>query len=186
MRPDRLLATAGVCACAMFLLSGCGVSALVAAYNDPAIEYERSYFITSGMDDVPDGDLEFRQFAGYLSNALEATGYRATDRDSADLEIRFSYGMGAPREEVSSSYNAATKTHSNSTSTTYFKQVTIIAIQGDAQVWKVNVSSNFGGSNLPRMIPYMIVAAQDYFGQSANRNVSVFLKDRKVRAMRKE
>ncbi len=179
MKSIRVMIVAAIAMCA---LTGCGMSALVAAYNDPAVEYGRSFYVTSGMVGVPDGDLEFRQFARYLSNALESRGYRAADKNEAELEVRLSYSMGAPLKSYSSSYDEKTQTHSSDTSTSYYKQMTIVAMKGGEQVWKVNVSSNSGDDNFPEMVPYMLAAAQDYFGRAGNRDVTI-LYGRKIKVI---
>jgi hypothetical protein len=166
-----------------FALQGCGTYK-VAAYADPAVDYERTCRITSGMEDVPDGDLEFRQFARWLGNALQAEGYRVEDRHSAALEIRLSYGMGEPRRTSKVSTDVWGKV-SSSTSTSREMTMTIDAIHTDVQVWKIRVTCS-SGDDLTDEIPIMIAAAQDYFGRSANLTVGISGSNPKIKVIKGE
>ena len=68
----------------------------------------KTYFITSAMKDVKDGDLEFRAYTKYVENVLSAQGYTRVDSEGkADHLVRFGFGLGTPQTTV----NSYTTTH---------------------------------------------------------------------------
>jgi hypothetical protein len=62
----------------------------------------KTYIISSAIKDVKDDDLQFKEFARYIENALSQKGYMRVDSDKkADLLIRLSYGLGTPQTTTS-------------------------------------------------------------------------------------
>lgn len=58
-------------------------------------------FAVVAEDNAMAGGLEFAQYAGLVSNKLQALGYRpADDAASADMVVRFDYGVDKGREKV--------------------------------------------------------------------------------------
>lgn len=85
----------------VFLAAGCADYYLsVDSINDGVgIAGSRSCCVLSGMKDVADDDLRFREFAVYVKRALEGRGYTVTDDfDGADVIVLLSYGMGNGQE----------------------------------------------------------------------------------------
>ncbi|WP_448582247.1 DUF4136 domain-containing protein [Thermaurantiacus sp.] len=58
-------------------------------------------FVIEAADDRNASSIEFRTYAQAVQQALERQGYRfARDRESAQLIVRMSYGVGPPRERL--------------------------------------------------------------------------------------
>jgi len=62
----------------------------------------KTYVIACAIKDVKDDDLQFKEFAKYVENALLEKGCTRVDSEQkADLVVRLSYGVGTPQTTVS-------------------------------------------------------------------------------------
>jgi len=88
----------------MLLLSGCAsydVRVSSIAGNDSASG--GTYYILSGAKDVDSNDLQFKEYANYIDCAMAGKGYtRTKDFNRADIALFLSYGIGDPKDSVSS------------------------------------------------------------------------------------
>lgn len=58
----------------------------------------KNYIFISGMNDVSEDDLYFKEFTGYFEYALQQNGYkRVSDKGKADLLIRVKYAVSDGR-----------------------------------------------------------------------------------------
>ena len=86
------------------LLSGCATTYVVkvdsiAASNTPVAGIK--YVLTSGMSDVKESDLYFREFAAQFHRILNAKGYvEVPARAEADVAITLSYGTSSGHSEL--------------------------------------------------------------------------------------
>jgi len=138
------------------------------------------FIIKSGMQGIPDEDLEFKTIARYLSNALKMLNYtEAKNLKEADLIIKLSYGFGGERvwtETVQTSVGYSfpvmnttvyvppeykTVEHRN-----YIRLLTIDAYdkKTQKQLWSTKCNSEGSSNDLRRVLAYMVVAAQNYLG----------------------
>lgn len=70
----------------------------VDAINDGRPNTPGTYVIVPGDANTPADDLQFREYAMYLGRALQSNGYMpAKEKQTPDLEIYLTYGLGAPR-----------------------------------------------------------------------------------------
>ena len=91
----------------LFLFSGCArvFQVKVDSLNGGNLAPGTTFAIMPGNQNVTADDLQFREFAGYLSNALKLNGYiPADDASRPDIEVYLSYGMGSAVQHVYS-YN---------------------------------------------------------------------------------
>ena len=62
----------------------------------------KTYVISSCMKDITDDDLQFKEFARYIENALSQRGYTRVDSDkNPDLLVRLGYGLGTLQTTIS-------------------------------------------------------------------------------------
>lgn len=89
---------------AALLLPGCATTYVVkvdsiAASNTPVAGIK--YVLTSGMSDVKESDLYFREFAAQFQRILNAKGYvEVPTRAAADIAITLSYGTSSGHSEL--------------------------------------------------------------------------------------
>jgi len=89
---------------AALLLSGCATTYVVkvdsiAESSTPVAGIK--YVLTSGMSDVKDSDLYFREFAAQFHRILTAKGYvEAATRADASMAISLSYGTSSGHSEL--------------------------------------------------------------------------------------
>lgn len=107
------------------LLTGCATvhqsyNVNVDSINAPQTEFKTKYLLLSGIKDVGEDDLQFREYAGYVDRALAMIGYtKATSFDEAEIAVYLSYGIGDP-ESHTYSYSVPTWGQTGvSSSTTY-------------------------------------------------------------------
>jgi len=63
---------------------------------------DKTYVITSAMQNISDEDLEFKEVAKWINNALKLKGYKQVDsKENASLLIRLAYGRGEPQTTTS-------------------------------------------------------------------------------------
>ena len=83
--------------------AGCGqYNVSVDSINDGwVISAGMSCCVLSGMEDVADNDLRFKEFAAYVSRSLQSRGYVVRDDPGgADVVVLLSYGMEGHQEYV--------------------------------------------------------------------------------------
>ena len=107
------------------LLTGCATvhqsyNINVDSINAPQTEFKTKYLLLSGIKDVGEDDLQFREYVGYVDRALAMIGYtKATSFDEAEIAVYLSYGIGDP-ESHTYSYSVPTWGQTGvSSSTTY-------------------------------------------------------------------
>ena len=153
----------------------------------------KTYVLTSAIKDVSDDDIQFKEFARYIENALSKTGYKRVASEKADLIIRFAYGIGDPKTET------YTKTYTTSTgysypvgwiwinvppqtetvsekSTTYEKFLMLEAYDSKdrrSQLWRTTMKSEGSSSDLRVALPHMIAAAIYKFGTNTSGKLKV-------------
>lgn len=110
---------------AVTLLTGCATihqqyNVNVDSINAPQTEFKTKYLLLSGIKDVREDDLQFREYAGYVDRALAMIGYtKAMSFDEAEIAVYLSYGIGDP-ESHTYSYSVPTWGQTGvSSSTTY-------------------------------------------------------------------
>src|SRR5208337_5389955 len=65
--------------------------------NEPTVG--KSCVVTSGMKDVNSDDLQFKEFATYVKQALTLKGYAISeDTNTADINVFLGYGISEPSE----------------------------------------------------------------------------------------
>jgi len=87
---------------AILLVSGCANSyqIRVDSISEPGPARGTRYVLVSGMTDVTEADLYFREFASHFRRILANKGYtEVTARAEADLEVALSYGTSHGRAE---------------------------------------------------------------------------------------
>lgn len=159
-----------------------------------ALTKGKSFFITSGMQNVSDNDLDFLEVARYIENALSQKEYVRTDNiKNADILIRLAYGIGDPQtsaDTVVTSYGysypvgwmwfTAPPTTETVTTTTYKRNLILEAYdlkdpERKSQLWKTTIKSEGSSSDLRRILAYMIAASAEYFGTNTGMQI-----DRKI------
>lgn len=167
----------------------------------------KAYLISCGIKDLSEDDLQYKEFAKYVENALAPKGYqRVYDDKQADLLIRLSYGVGTPQTTTTmytTSYGysypvgwmwyTVAPTMGVSQTHDYPISLTVDAYdlktQGkQPQLWKTTVT---GHSRVPNnveggifvvtyydiadvriQVPYMIAAAEQYFGTNTGSTIN--------------
>jgi hypothetical protein len=80
----------------------------VNSFAAPSSETKSRFFILPGLAGVKVSDLEFVEYAGVLTRALEQRGFvAATNLNEADVALFYSYSIGAP-EQNQYSYSVPT------------------------------------------------------------------------------
>ena len=153
----------------------------------------KTYIISSAMKNVSDNDLQFKEFARYVGNALSQKGYkRADNKEEADLLIRLAYGIGNPKTETSTntyttssgySYpvgwtwiNVPPTTKTVTTSNTTYARFLILEaydIKDHSQLWKTTLKSEGSVGDLRIVLPHMVVAGRDYFGINTGKKLVI-------------
>jgi hypothetical protein len=155
----------------------------------------KTYSISSAMKSVSDNDLQFKEFARYIENALSQKGYkRVGSKESADLLIRLAYGIGSPKTETSTrtyttsggySYpvgwtwiHVPPTTETVRTSTTTYARFLILEAydsKDHSQLWKTTLKSEGRVSDLRIALPHMIAAGRTYFGINTGKKLTTFI-----------
>jgi hypothetical protein len=85
------------------LFSGCARYYIISidSINNREIPVNKTYIITAGNKDTSAADLQFQEYARFLSKALSLLGYTlAATPKLAAIEIYLSYGVGEPESQV--------------------------------------------------------------------------------------
>ena len=161
-----------------------------------------SFVLRSGMQDVAESDLEFREFASYIERALLDHGFlRIDDEQAADLVIYMSYGIGIleaepytrARPQIGVGGNVVRADAEGGTRVSYFQYLRLDALDqrpqedGEAEpVWKTTITSNADSADLRRIFPVLVGAASPYLGRNTGHRVLVHLSedDERVKRLR--
>ena len=92
----------------VLILAAIAASGCVRAYHvrvdsisDRTVKLNKVYQIMPGNNGTSANDLQFKEFAGLLVNALAMQGYTmATGSQPAEVEIYLSYGVGEPEKHT--------------------------------------------------------------------------------------
>ncbi len=89
---------------ALFL--GCAMAKVnISSISAPNANLKKRYVLLPGLKGVKPTDLQFREFANYVERALASKGYvKADNFNDAEIAIFLVYGIGDPREHVSTYY----------------------------------------------------------------------------------
>lgn len=167
----------------------------------------KTYVISSAIKDIKDDDLQFKEFARYIENALAQRGYNRVGSDKeADILIRFGYGLGAPQttSTYTTSYGysyqvgwmwytvppiTATREITYYPLTLSLEAYDLKAPGQQPQLWKTTVERTLyyaeyaHVNDLRIQIPYMIAASSHLFGTNTGRtvrDVTIYGGDQKV------
>ena len=150
----------------------------------------KTYIIASAMKNVGDGDIQFKEFARYVENALALKGYiRKNNKEGADLLISLAYWIGEPQTTTSTEtytsgvgysypvgwmwYTVPPQTRQETTTNTTYKETLVLEAYDlkdtskHSQLWKTtleNVVYENDAGDLRLVLPYMIKAGMKYFG----------------------
>lgn len=160
----------------------------IAAINDSRT---KSYIISSAMQEISDEDLQFKEFARYVENALDMKGYiRVNEKEKAEILIRLAYGIGNPQTTTYTTTTApgyaypigwwwqvVPPTVETSKQTTYHRHLILEAFDLKTpgrlpQLWKTTVQSDGASSDIRIVLPYLITVAADYFGTNTGSKLS--------------
>lgn len=152
----------------------------------------KTYYITSALQNVNDYDLQFLEFARYVENALSQKGYtRIENKEEADLLVRLAYGIGSPKTmtntyTTSSGYSypvgwmwfTVPPTTETVTETTYLRTLVLEAYDlkdpnRRSQIWKTTVQSEGSMSDLRIVLAYMIAASSEHFGTNTGKQLEL-------------
>lgn len=139
------------------------------------------------MDNLGSEDLEFREVAGWLGAATRHP--IAETRESADVLVRVSFGIGDPQTTRSTVVTAPgysypigsywysapplTETYVN---TTYTRRLVVEAydlkVPGRLpQVWKTSLKSVGTMGDLRYILPFMVAVGGEYYGRNVGHDV---------------
>jgi hypothetical protein len=161
---------------------------------------DKTYFITSAMQNISDEDLEFKEVAKWINNALKLKGYmQVNSKENASLLIRLAYGQGEP-QITTSTYTSGLgysypvgyyryyvpPTTETVTSTLFTAHLLLEAYDLTTsgklpQVWKTTLTASnlvSGSSNSDPRISFleMIAASINYFGTNTeHKKVKVYI-----------
>ena len=150
----------------------------------------KTYIIASAMQNVGDGDIQFKEFARYVENALALKGYiRKNNKEGADLLISLAYWIGEPQTTTSTEtytsgvgysypvgwmwYTVPPQIRQETTTKTTYKETLVLEAYDlkdtskHSQLWKTtleNVVYENDAGDLRLVLPYMIKAGMKYFG----------------------
>ena len=194
MKKNVFILISGVISIFVLLISGCApfpvgpmgiYSVEVDSIAAPDADLKnKTYVLSSAMKNVSNDDLQFKEFAKYIENALAKTGYKRVDSENADLIIRLAYGIGQPNTETNTqtyttstgySYqvgwtwiNVPPKTETVTTKKTTYERFLLLEAYNSkdrrSQLWRTTVKSEGWNSDLRVVLPHMIAAAIYDFG----------------------
>jgi hypothetical protein len=187
----------------VLLLSGCATWPVVGPNGIYSVEIDsiaapdadlknKTYVVLSAMKSVSDNDIQFKEFARYVENALSKTRYKRVDKiEHADLIIRMAYGIGDPKTETSTQVHTTSTGYSypvgwtwihvpSQTSkvvtktTTYLRYLILEAYDSEnkqSQLWKTTLKSEGSSGDLRTALPHMIAAAIFDFGTNTGHRI---------------
>jgi hypothetical protein len=148
----------------------------------------KTYTILSSIKGVGENDIQFKEIARYVDNALSMKGYMRRPSGQADLIVRLAYGVGAPQIETTSTTYAtstgysypvgwgwvhvAPKTETETkTKKTYERFLMLEAYDSKdprSQQWRTTLKSEGWESELRSVIPRMLAASIPLIGSSTS------------------
>ncbi|MFH1933551.1 MAG: PDZ domain-containing protein [Pseudomonadota bacterium] len=152
---------------------------------------DKTYILLSSLRNVNENDLQFKEFARYIANALSKTGYKRVDSiKNANIIIGMAYGIGNPKTETSTQIYTTSTGYSypigwtwihvppqtekvTTKTTTYMRYLILEAFDSkdkQSQVWKTTVKSEGTGNDLRVALPHMIAASIFEFGTNTESN----------------
>lgn len=183
-----------LCICAsVLLLSGCANSYYCTLNSRGVSPSEKTYYVAP-QDSVSKYSLEFMEYAEILKEHLNSSGYEEANYKTAALRIELGYGVGEAYLESTDS-NSTTNASANTSMLNYpnFSVTYTVPIgtrQGSAMhtykiplyvvirafetltnkpVWEVVVEDDLDReTQIQTVIPWLFLAAKDYFGRSSN------------------
>jgi len=153
---------------------------------------DKTYILLSSLKNVNENDLQFKEFARYIENALSKTGYKRVDSvENANLIIGMAYGIGNPKTETSTQIHTTSTGYSypvgwtwihvppqtekvTTKTTTYMRYLILEAYDSknkQSQLWKTTLKSEGTGNDLRVILPHMIAAAIFEFGTNTESNI---------------
>lgn len=182
----------------VFLLSGCSPRIQVdidSIGNHP--NYSKSYILSSGMNNINDNDLQFKEYAGYVNNALKEKGYQLSDFGDANIGVMLTYGISEP--QIEHEYVANSKISNDKIKTrietisneSYNRYITIQAIdlityratKEMKPIWKVKMISTGTSSDLRLIFPVMIGAGKEYIGTNTGKSIRIVISENDDRVL---
>ncbi len=154
---------------------------------------DKTYVLLSSLKNVRENDLQFKEFARYVENALSKTGYkRVKSVENANLIIGMAYGIGNPKTETSTQVYTTSTGYSYpvgwtwihvpaqtskvvTKKTTYQRYLILEAYDSEnkqSQLWKTTLKSEGSSGDLRVALPHMIAAAIFDFGTNTGRRIN--------------
>jgi uncharacterized protein DUF4136/PDZ domain-containing protein len=165
----------------------------VNSITDADVDFkDKTYVLLSSLKNVSENDLQFKEFARYIENALSKTGYKRVDSiKNANLIIGMAYGIGNPNTETSTQIYTTSTGYSypvgwswihvppqtkkvTTKTTTYMRYLILEAYDSknkQSQLWKTTLKSEGTGNDLRVVLPHMIAAAIFEFGTNTESNI---------------
>jgi hypothetical protein len=146
---------------------------------DPYAETAQAYLVLPLNRGVKNTDLEFVEYSGYLSKALDALGYHhASSWQDAELVVFLGYGIGRPEDHLESydlpaSEQTGTEYRPRVEGQTSFTRYAIInAVDAKEykagrrllRVWSTKIVSVGDTGDLRAMFPVIVAGAWDLLG----------------------
>jgi len=165
----------------------------VDSISDVRIKTGKRYILLPGMKGIPEGDLQFREFAEYVRRGLHKKGYTPEkNTEEIDIAIFLSYGIGDPKIIYYSSsewvfdpsVNGSVKSQPQLRPTKeYHRYLVLKAIDlreykrngKFVPIWKTTVTSYGSSGDLRRVFPVLVAAALPYIGTNTGKKVNVLL-----------
>lgn len=178
--------------------TGCGVTPMFNVKVDSIGNQngKNKYILLSGMKDVNDNNLQFKEFAKYLDNALQQKGFIKTNYENADIAIFLLYGISEPKLDIQKQVYKATVSgweavgyglagggkNQGELFTRYFN-INAIDINSyknsnkQIQVWETTVTSTGSSGDLRSVFPILVAASKDYIGTNTGKQLEVHLSE---------
>jgi hypothetical protein len=189
----------------VFLLAAAGCTPVqhvtVTGWNDGKGISNKSYCLAPDKD-VVKGDLEYDEYAVYARRLLAERGYTETDCSKAKVLISLAYGVGGRSQ--SHSYPEPYYGEEGPPRATFFdpQRYTVMGTEGypgtpnnyvrfvrmaaydmgpggsrGPQRWRIDASSIGAGTDLRRIVPFLMAGARGYIGTDTGRSVRTDVKE---------
>ncbi len=144
----------------------------VNAIGDDRLLHSKKYILKGYLESK--NDLRFIEFANYVKAILNSKGYTEVNSwNDADLLIDFNYGID-PDNQVAQNYLR-------------YILLSVKDLTADRKVVWESIITSLGSSNdLRRIVPYMLIAGEPYFGKSSGqrREIAIYEGDARVIRLR--
>lgn len=162
---------------------------------------KNKYILLSGIKDVDNNNLQFREYSKYIENVLKEKGFIKTDFEKADVAIFLLYGISEPKQDIAKQIYKANVSGWEAVGyglggggknqglifTKYIRinALDIASFKNDnkpIQVWETTVTSTGSNGDLRYIFPILVVAAKDYIGTNTGKQIEIQLSedDKKV------